>query len=230
MPGFQPGQQQQVPSQYAQQQGQPGMPGQYMPGMMNLGQAGATGQQPQQIPQHILQQQQQQQHMLQQQQQMRMPMPMQNIPTGVAAYAPPPPQPTAMVKQTNAPRDLSQALTSAEVLRQHKRRRPTDRSLPSLSYDEKLESLKKEYEKLVEMEKSLDATCTRKKAEIMDEGSSTKKTTWKTLRVRLSNTCSSQEWQEASDEAGSSQRPDFENGRGIPSWTVTIEGKLIDVG
>jgi len=29
---------------------------------------------------------------------------------------------------------------------------------------------------------------------------------------------------------GSSQRPDFENGRGIPSWTVTIEGKLIDVG
>lgn len=124
---------------------------------------------------------------------------------------------------------MSQALTSGEVLRQHKRKRPTDRSLPSLKHDDKLESLKKEYEKLVEMEKSLDATCTRKKAELVDEGSSTKKTTWKKLRVRISNTCSHQEWQEASDEAGSSQRPDFESGRGIPSWTVTIEGKLVDL-
>lgn len=126
-------------------------------------------------------------------------------------------------------RDLSQALSSAEVLRQHKRKRPTDRSLPSLSYDEKLENLKKEYEKLVEMEKSLDATCTRKKAELMDESTAMKKTTWKNLRVRVSNTCQSQEWQEGSDEAGSSHRPDFESGKGIPSWTVNIEGKLVDV-
>lgn len=186
---------------------------------------------------HALQQQQQQlAHQQQQQQQMRMPMQhmsqpsQQGLSSGAAAYGPPPPQPTASVKQSYTQRDLSQALTSAEVLRQHKRKRPTDRSLPSLSYDEKLESLKKEYEKLVEMEKSLDATCTRKKAELMDEGSSLKKTTWKNLRVRISNTCSHQEWQEASNEAGSSQRPDFESGRGIPSWTVTIEGKLVDVG
>lgn len=237
MPGMQMGQQQQYGQQ--QQPGQPGMPGQFRPGMMLPGQAGPPGQQQQQIPPHILQQQQQQlMHQQQQQQQMRgpmqhMPQPsQQNIPVPVpaATYAPPPPQPTAAAKQSTGVRDLSQALSSAEVLRHHKRKKPTDRSLPSLSYSQKLDSLKKEYEKLVEMEKTLDATCTRKKAELMDESTTVKRTTWKNLRIRLSNTCASQEWQEASDEAGSSQRPDFETGKGIPSWTVNIEGKLMDVG
>lgn len=149
---------------------------------------------------------------------------------GIPYGQPVPPQYTAVAKRPVDTRELSQALSSAEVLRQHKRKKPTDRSLPSLAYDEQLESLKKEYEKLVELEKTLDATCTRKKAEMLDESSSMKKTTWKSLRVRISNECSNQEWQEASNEAGSStSKPNFDTGKGIPNWTVKIEGKLVDV-
>jgi hypothetical protein len=257
MPGLQIAQQQgsggagqgQGPPQYGQPQ-QQAIPANWRPGMMMPGQQ--QQQQQQQIPPHLLQQQQQQQQMhhgAPQAPQLRMPMPMQHqihpggaaggppssssgIPNAGGAYAPAPPQPSASMKNVLSTRDLSQAHSSAEILRQHKRRKPTDRSLPSLAHDEQLENLKKEYEKLIEMERTLDATCTRKKAELLDEGTSLKKTTWKNLRVRISNTCASQEWQEEpmDGEAGSSRVPDFDSGKGIPNWTVNIEGKLVDVG
>ena len=126
--------------------------------------------------------------------------------------------------------DASSTLSSAEVLKQHKKRKATDRALPAslLSHDEGLVKLQKEYDKLLELEKTLDSTYMRKKAELIEEGTSSRRTTHKYLRVHISNECNSQEWQEQPGDQ-ESEAPDFESGKGVPSWTVKIEGQLRDV-
>lgn len=137
---------------------------------------------------------------------------------------------TAQAKRTLNTLDVSAALSSAEILKQHKKRKATDRTLPAslVSHDEGLAKLQKEYEKLLELEKTLDTTYTRKKAEFLEEGSSARHTTHRNLRVRISNHCTSQEWQAPLADS-ESERPDFETGKGIPSWTVKIEGILQQV-
>lgn len=156
--------------------------------------------------------------------------------------------PTAQAKRQLPSTEINNMMSSSQILQAHKRRRPTDRSLPAtlLSHDQGLMKLHTEYERLLEVERTLDSTYTRKKAELLEEGMSLKRTTHKNLRVRISNECAYQAWQQEGSDAQSgsgsgedpsssapsvaAQQPDFDSGKGVPSWTVKIEGKLVDVG
>ena len=208
----QPGQQQR---QYAGQAIQPTMPSSSsanipVPQQLQAGQGRAM----------LNAQQQQQQQLLHQQRQQ------QGIPMQTAAF-----------KRSIGAVDTSIALNANEVMRQHKRRKPTDKTLPSLSHDEGLDKLKKEYERLLELERTLDVTYTRKKAELQDDLASVRKTVWKRLRIRIHNECADQEWQREEStkeppvdgETANNDKPDVETGKGVPSWTVHIEGAILDV-
>lgn len=152
--------------------------------------------------------------------------------------AAPPVIPTAAPKRAISLAEVHNTQTSNEIFQQYKKQRPTDRALPTalLSHDAGLVALSDEYEKLLEYEKNLDSLYARKKVELMEDSVALKRTVHKRLRVRISNTCSDQDWQrptQADKEQGTDQaqadRPDFDSGKGIPSWTVKIEGKLLDV-
>ena len=144
----------------------------------------------------------------------------------------------------------SAALSSHEILKQHKRRKPTSRSLPLslLVHDPALSKLGEAFEELLEKEKEVDLLFQGRKAELNDElgnmnaapggagaENTGKKTVWRTLRVKVGNTCTDQEWQQPPEQSGQGneeqqeKKPDFETGTGIPKWTCTIEGKLLDV-
>ncbi|KAF9040092.1 SWI/SNF complex protein [Panaeolus papilionaceus] len=81
------------------------------------------------------------------------------------------------------------------------------------------------YQDLVEMERKLDWTMTRKRAEIQDALTRTPTTT-RTLRLFLSHTVSGQLWQQPGDNP---PQPNFETGEGIPAWQFKIEGRLLEV-
>ena len=177
------------------------------------------------------------------------------LPMNARPSGPAPILPTAVAKRSIDRVDMSAALSTADVLKQHKRRKLTDRALPRSLLASKdvaaapggadLAALVSEYDRLLDLEKSLDLTLTRRKAELADDTSSGKRTVHRLLRVRLTSECRDQPWQkeqerqakEASNGTGEAQeqqqeedeQPDFESGRGIPSWTCKIEGKLLEV-
>ena len=167
-----------------------------------------------------------------------------------------PPQTLSSSKRaisTLDPSSSSSALTSHDILKQHKRRKPTSRSLPlsllsndTSTSDSALKATAEAYEQLLEKERELDLVFARRKAELGDEignlsasaGAgggvgeySGKRTVHRVLRVRVGNTCSDQEWQQkqAEGEEGKEESVDFESGKGVPKWTCTIEGRLLDV-
>ena len=102
------------------------------------------------------------------------------------------------------------------------------------------------YQDLQEMEKKLDWTIMRKKAEVQDalgrtasvsidlmsslamsDGYSAQTT--RTLRLFLSHTSSGQAWQLETPPSGTADAPNFETGQGIPAWQLKIEGRMLEV-
>ncbi|KAJ3281407.1 SWI SNF, matrix associated, actin dependent regulator of chromatin, sub d, member 3, partial [Borealophlyctis nickersoniae] len=81
------------------------------------------------------------------------------------------------------------------------------------------------YTELQEFEKKLDSTISRKKLDLLD-GLAKPIKTKRTLRVFLSNLASDQ-YIEMSDLGGAADAFDLESAR-IPSWTLRIEGRLLD--
>jgi len=142
--------------------------------------------------------------------------------------------PTSAMKRTVGGNEIANTQSSDNIFKQHKRRKPTDRSLPAalLAHDKGLLDLSKEYEKLLEYEKNLDSVYARKRLEMSEDNQALKRTVWKRLRVRVSNTCENQSWQQRQEEGEAQKeddKPDFDSGKGVPSWTVKVEGKLLDV-
>ncbi|KAH7325338.1 hypothetical protein B0J17DRAFT_723105 [Rhizoctonia solani] len=79
------------------------------------------------------------------------------------------------------------------------------------------------YEQLVEREKKLDWITQRKRIELQDAIHKVTKTR-RTLRVFVSHTASNQAWQASENPAP----PNFETGEGVPSWTLRIQGRLLE--
>ncbi|KAJ7767504.1 SWI/SNF complex protein [Mycena maculata] len=81
------------------------------------------------------------------------------------------------------------------------------------------------YRDLLGMERKLDWTMMRKKAEIQD-ALARNPTTTRTLRIFMSHTVSGQSWQTTPDL---NDAPNFETGEGIPAWALKIEGRLLEL-
>ena len=128
-----------------------------------------------------------------------------------------------------------------------RKRKLNDRSLPaSILSDPQLSVDSKMYQDLLEMEKKLDWTIMRKKAEVQDALGRTAsvRTTFilfdhvrealsqitRTLRLFLSHTVSGQAWQSGETSTpGTADPPNFETGQGIPAWQLKVEGRLLEV-
>ncbi|KAI0312225.1 SWI/SNF complex subunit [Amylostereum chailletii] len=107
-----------------------------------------------------------------------------------------------------------------------KKRKLVDRNVPnSVLSDPAYAVDSKMYQELLDMEKKLDWTVMRKKAEVQD-ALGKPATTTRTLRIFLSHTVSEQIWQ--TGDAGVSEPPNFETGKGIPSWQLRIDGRLLE--
>jgi len=109
-----------------------------------------------------------------------------------------------------------------------KRRKLTDKNVPNAilhSQDFSVDS--QMYQDLLNMEKRLDWTMTRKRVEIQDT-LGRPMTTARTLRLFLSHTVSGQPWQQ-----GDTMPPDgtvnVETGEGIPAWQLKVEGRLLEI-
>ena len=102
------------------------------------------------------------------------------------------------------------------------------------------------YKDLQEMEKKLDWTIMRKKAEVQDALGRTASVsinpmsslamsegypaqTTRTLRLFVSHTSSGQAWQSEIPSSGTADTPNFETGQGIPAWQLKIEGRMLEV-
>jgi SWI/SNF-related matrix-associated actin-dependent regulator of chromatin subfamily D len=102
------------------------------------------------------------------------------------------------------------------------------------------------YQELQDMEKKLDWTIMRKKAEVQDALGRTASVslipfslglcrtiippqTTRTLRLFVSHTSSGQAWQSETPASGTADPPNFETGQGIPAWQLKIEGRLLEV-
>ncbi|KAJ3574032.1 hypothetical protein NP233_g2039 [Leucocoprinus birnbaumii] len=105
-----------------------------------------------------------------------------------------------------------------------KKRKLTDKNIPNaiLQNPEFLQDSQM-YQSLLDMERKLDWTMTRKKVEVQDALSRIPSTT-RTLRIFLSHSTSGQAWQTGSD----SITPNVETGEGIPAWSFKVEGRLLE--
>ncbi|KAK7677179.1 hypothetical protein QCA50_019888 [Cerrena zonata] len=113
-----------------------------------------------------------------------------------------------------------------------KKRKLTDKNLPSTILSSPTHSVDSQmYQDLVQMERRLDWTMTRKRAEVQDALSRTITTT-RTLRIFLSHTVSGQAWQQGETSASATPAPDGnvnpETGEGVPAWQFKIEGRLLE--
>ncbi|CAO1631555.1 unnamed protein product [Sympodiomycopsis kandeliae] len=104
-----------------------------------------------------------------------------------------------------------------------KRGKPTSRAIPPSVQRHVPESAL--YGQLQKDEKALDWTLARKRAELTDGMSSRPPKVKRTLRVFLSNTCANQPWQK---EAANADSASASTSDGIPSWTLRIEGRLLE--
>ncbi|KAJ8660164.1 hypothetical protein O0I10_004023 [Lichtheimia ornata] len=132
------------------------------------------------------------------------------------------PQPGMMPPQQGMPNQMQfrKRPSEADPITKHiKKKRPTDRNMPA-----KIEAFVPEcklYSELTEFEKKLDGTIMRKRLDIQEAlGKPTKIRT--TLRVFVSNTSSNQ--QQGMNEDGTFDM----NSGNAPSWTLKIDGKLLD--
>ncbi|KAJ6581302.1 SWI/SNF complex 60 kDa subunit [Mycena capillaripes] len=107
-----------------------------------------------------------------------------------------------------------------------KKRKLTDKSLPNaILQNPDFAQDSQMYQDLLGMERKLDWTMMRKKAEIQDALVRTPTTT-RTLRLFMSHTVSGQSWQTTPDL---NDAPNFETGEGIPAWALKIEGRLLEL-
>ncbi|KAL1742058.1 hypothetical protein HDZ31DRAFT_44090 [Schizophyllum fasciatum] len=106
-----------------------------------------------------------------------------------------------------------------------KKRKITDKAIPnSVAQNPEFAQDSRMYTELLEMERRLDWTMTRKKAEVQD-ALSRQVTTTRTLRIFLSHTVSGQPWQTGGMPP---ENANFETGEGIPAWSLRIEGRLLE--
>ncbi|KAG8215419.1 SWI/SNF complex 60 kDa subunit [Butyriboletus roseoflavus] len=114
-----------------------------------------------------------------------------------------------------------------EGVKAAKRRKLTDKSVPNaLSQLPEFAQESKMYQGLLEMEKKLDWTMTRKRVEVQD-ALARNPTTTRTLRVFVSHTVSGQPWQ-VGEADGEGDAVNFETGQGIPAWSLKVEGRLLE--
>ncbi|KAI6007053.1 SWI/SNF complex 60 kDa subunit [Pisolithus albus] len=107
-----------------------------------------------------------------------------------------------------------------------KKRKLTDKSIPhALAQVPEFAQESEMYQNLLEMERKLDWTMTRKRVEVQD-ALSRNPTTTRTLRVFLSHTVSGQSWQVGDAEG---EPVNFETGQGIPAWSFRVEGRLLEL-
>ncbi|KAI6012847.1 SWI/SNF complex 60 kDa subunit [Pisolithus microcarpus] len=107
-----------------------------------------------------------------------------------------------------------------------KKRKLTDKSIPhALAQVPEFTQESEMYQSLLEMERKLDWTMTRKRVEVQD-ALSRNPTTTRTLRVFLSHTVSGQSWQVGDAEG---EPVNFETGQGIPAWSFRVEGRLLEL-
>ncbi|KAF7309650.1 SWI/SNF and RSC complex subunit [Mycena indigotica] len=107
-----------------------------------------------------------------------------------------------------------------------KKRKITDKSVPhAILHNPDFAQDSQMYQDLLAMERKLDWTMMRKKAEIQDALARTPSTT-RTLRIFLSHTVSGQAWQTTPDL---NDAPNFDTGEGIPAWSMKIEGRLLEL-
>ncbi|TEB33685.1 SWI/SNF complex 60 kDa subunit [Coprinellus micaceus] len=105
-----------------------------------------------------------------------------------------------------------------------KKRKLTDKAIPNVLLENPAFAQdSKMYQELLETERRLDWTMTRKRIEVQDALSRTPSTT-RTLRIFLGHTVSGQVWQ----TGGEPSAANFETGEGIPAWQVRIEGRLLE--
>ncbi|TCD64932.1 SWI/SNF complex component snf12 [Steccherinum ochraceum] len=114
-----------------------------------------------------------------------------------------------------------------------KKRKLTDKALPSTILSSPNYAVDSQmYQDLIAMERRLDWTMSRKKAEVQDALIRTVPTT-RTLRLFLSHTVSGQSWQQGTDptaaDASGETKPNLETGEGIPAWQFRIEGRLLEI-
>ncbi|KDR73958.1 hypothetical protein GALMADRAFT_250674 [Galerina marginata CBS 339.88] len=106
-----------------------------------------------------------------------------------------------------------------------KKRKLLDKSIPNvILQNPEFAQDSRMYQDLLEMERKLDWTMTRKRMEVQDALGRTPTTT-RTLRIFLSHTVSGQLWQNGDIPV----LPNFETGEGIPAWSFRIEGRLLEV-
>ncbi|GJJ09820.1 hypothetical protein Clacol_004044 [Clathrus columnatus] len=106
-----------------------------------------------------------------------------------------------------------------------KRRKVTDRTIPSSLTESFNDS--KLYCDLLEAERKLDWTMSRKKMEIQDAINKVA-TVHRTLRVFLSHMVEKQPWQTGGTLNMDPSSVDFTSGQNIPSWTLKVEGRILD--
>ncbi|EAU87711.1 SWI/SNF complex 60 kDa subunit, partial [Coprinopsis cinerea okayama7 len=105
-----------------------------------------------------------------------------------------------------------------------KKRKLTDKSIPNaILQNPEFAQDSKMYQELLETERRLDWTMTRKRYEVQDALARTPTTT-RTLRIFLSHTTSGQLWQTNGEQVAN-----FETGEGIPAWQFRIEGRLLEI-
>ncbi|KAF9235929.1 BAR-domain-containing protein [Melanogaster broomeanus] len=110
----------------------------------------------------------------------------------------------------------------------YRKRKLTDKSIPNaLSQLPEFAQESKMYQDLLEMERKLDWTMSRKRVEVQDALARTPTTT-RTLRVFISQTVSGQAWQ-VGETDGEGEAVNFETGQGIPAWSLKVEGRLLEV-
>ncbi|KAH0834162.1 SWI/SNF complex 60 kDa subunit [Lanmaoa asiatica] len=108
------------------------------------------------------------------------------------------------------------------------RRKLTDKSIPNaLAQLPEFAQESKMYQSLLEMEKKLDWTMTRKRVEVQD-ALARNPTTTRTLRVFVSHAVSGQPWQ-VGEADGEGDAVNFETGQGIPAWSLKVEGRLLEL-
>ncbi|KAG5646924.1 hypothetical protein DXG03_002000 [Asterophora parasitica] len=103
-----------------------------------------------------------------------------------------------------------------------KKRKLTDKTIPNvILQNPNFAQDSRMYQDLLEMERKLDWTMMRKRAEIQDALARNPNTT-RTLRIFMSHTVSGQLWQ-------GDTSANFETGEGIPAWAFKIEGRLLEL-
>jgi SWI/SNF-related matrix-associated actin-dependent regulator of chromatin subfamily D len=107
-----------------------------------------------------------------------------------------------------------------------RKRRITDKNIPNAIVENpEFAEDSKMYQELLEMERKLDWTTMKKRAEVQDT-LSRHPTTTRTLRLFLSHTVSSQPWQTGSEAP---ENPNVETGEGVPSWQLKFEGRMLEL-